>query len=83
VSGFAAGSLFVYNGVANYLYRNGSIDSLKTSWSDHYDYGCRVEGTVSGIFNGSSRRETERYPAQSFILGDDGLLVYGMGFDDI
>ncbi len=83
VSGLAAGTLFVYNGVANYLYNNGSLDSLETFWSDDYDYGCRVEGTVSGILNGSSRIETERYPAQSFILGDDGLLVYGMGFDDI
>ncbi len=83
VSGLAAGTLFVYNGVANYLYNNGSLDSLETFWSDDYDYGCRVEGTVSGILNGSSRIETERYPAQSFILGDDGLLVYDMGFDDI
>lgn len=83
VSGFAAGTLFVYNGVANYLYNNGSIDSLETSWSDDYNYGCRVEGTVSGILNGSSRRETERSSVKSFIFGDDGLLVYGMGFDDI
>jgi hypothetical protein len=63
-------------GGMDYLYRNGSIDTISVSWNPSYtNYPCRVTMQVSGILNGSSARRSQNAAAEGFIVTDEGKIL--------
>ena len=73
----AASGLTTFDNVAYHLLKNGSIDSNIVSWegSTTYKYKCRASMTVSGIFNGSSRRVTSDGGVTTFILNNSNEVL--------
>ena len=77
----ASGSAALLGGV-DYLFRNGSIDTLEVIWSSNYsEFPCRLIISVSGIVNGNSKKQTISPPIEGYIINSDGkLLAHRTGF---
>jgi len=71
----ATGTLSIYNQRANFLVNNGDIDEISLKWKEGYAYGCRMTMQVSGIYRGSSARESLEGGVSSFIFNQDGKIL--------
>lgn len=68
-------TLAILNGRATYLLENGDVDHIDVRWEDGYKYGCRLLIEVSGIFQGSSTRETLEGGVTTFIVNQQGEVL--------
>lgn len=58
------------------LYQNGEIEDLKIFWDpSQTKYKCRVNITMYGILNGSSKRLTVNGSASTFKLSSEGKIM--------
>jgi hypothetical protein len=74
-SKMASSVLTIYNSRASYLLSNGNVDELTVAWKDGYKYGCRLKLEVSGLYRGSSARESVEGGVTTFVFNQEGKLL--------
>jgi hypothetical protein len=76
-------SLTGFGGRMDYLLKNGDLESIDIYWNERYEpqYRCRIKLVASGIFMGSSARESIEGAVEGFIVNESKEILVHLATD--